>query len=141
MSIGLCGRRRGGRGGGPGGDRSLLSSRTGRRGSAVRGFDRPGQTGRHTGCCCGAASGDGGDRFGLSLKPRAADEVMPLPVFMLAEGAAVAGSIAATARLASFAPTVPATLLGRSGGGVRKIWCKSLRHNTLRKKHKNAKLA
>lgn len=48
----------------------------------------------------------------MSLKPRTADEVMSLPVFMLAEGAAVAGGVAAAARLASFAPTVPATLFG-----------------------------
>lgn len=46
----------------------------------------------------------------MSLKSRAADEVMPLPVFVLAEGAAVTGGVAAAARLAGFAATVPATL-------------------------------
>lgn len=46
----------------------------------------------------------------MSLKSGAADEVVPLPVFMLAEGAAVAGGVAAAARLAGFAPAVPATL-------------------------------
>lgn len=46
----------------------------------------------------------------MSLKSWAADEVMPLPVFMLAEGAAVASGVAAAARLASFTATIPATL-------------------------------
>lgn len=48
----------------------------------------------------------------MSLKARAADEVMPLPVFVLAEGAAVTGRVAAAARLAGFSATVPATLTG-----------------------------
>lgn len=46
----------------------------------------------------------------MSLKSWAADKVMPLPVFMLAEGAAVTSGVAAAARLAGFAATVPATL-------------------------------
>lgn len=35
---------------------------------------------------------------------------MPLPVLMLAEGAAVASNVAATARLTGFSATVPAVL-------------------------------
>ena len=51
----------------------------------------------------------------MSLKPRAADEVVPLPVLVLAEGAAVPSRVAAAARLARLASTVPATLR-RTGG-------------------------
>lgn len=37
--------------------------------------------------------------------------VVPLPVFVLAEGAAVASCVAAAARLAGFPPAVPAALV------------------------------
>lgn len=40
----------------------------------------------------------------------AAEAVVPLPVLMLAEGAAVPCNVAATAGLAGFAATVPAVL-------------------------------
>lgn len=116
VSIGLRGRGGGGRSGGARSDRSLLSTRTGDRGHAVGGLD-PGQTDRrHPGCRCCPACSDGRNWFGLSLKSWAADKVMPLPVFMLAEGAAVASGVAATACLASFAATVPATLEGERRG-------------------------
>lgn len=44
------------------------------------------------------------------MKSWTADEVMPFPVFVLAEGATVTSGVAAAARLASFTATVPATL-------------------------------
>lgn len=46
------------------------------------------------------------------MQARAADEVVALPVLVLAEGAAVARRIATAARLAGLAPAVPAALQG-----------------------------
>lgn len=113
MSVGLgdgCG---GGGGGGAGSGGIVLSGGAGGGRRTVGGFGPA--DGTHSGSCrrrhgsC-PVCGDGGDGFGLGLKSRAADEVMSFPVFVLAEGPAVAGGVAAAARLAGFAATIPATL-------------------------------
>lgn len=90
-------------------DRGLLSTGAGDGRRAVWGLDLSQTDRRHGGCCCPACC-DGRHRFGLSLKSGAADKMVPLPVFMLAEGAAVASGVAAAARLAGFAATVPTAL-------------------------------
>lgn len=114
MSISLRGWGRGGGSGWARRDWRLLPTRTGDWRHTVWNFD-PSQTDRRHNssgwCCCSHGRHSAcSDRFGLSLKSRAADEVMSLPVFVLAEGATVASSVAAAARLASFAATIPATL-------------------------------
>lgn len=58
----------------------------------------------------------GGHWFGLSLKSRAADEMMSLPVFVLAERAAVTRRVASAARLAGLTTAVPTALK------ERKLW-------------------
>ena len=128
MSVGLRGRGGSGGGGGAGSRRVLLRTGTGRRGRAVGRFDpdgtHPGRGGgrcrRHGGR---PARGDGRRRFGLGLEPRAADEVMSFPVFVLAEGSAVASGVAAAARLAGFAAAIPATLRGEKRE-KKKVDCK-----------------
>lgn len=57
-----------------------------------------------------AGGGGGGGRQPLQSLP--ADVVVLLPIFVLAEGAAVASGVAAAAGLARFAPAVPAALRG-----------------------------
>ena len=116
MSVDV-GRRRGGRRGRGGGARgdgggALLPAGTRR---SVTGLDprhgqRAGEGGRRR--RRGDGRPDGG--LGLRLEPGAADEVVALPVLVLAEGAAVARGVAAAARLAGLAAAVPATL-GRGG--------------------------
>ncbi len=51
--------------------------------------------------------------FGLCLEPRAADEMVSLPVLVLTEGAAVTCRITAAARLARLPTAVPAALRTR----------------------------
>lgn len=73
-----------------------------------------GQAGAQAGCGVGLRGprvSDGGCR---ALQALAAHVVVLLPVPVLAEGAAVARRVAAAARLAGLAPTVPAAL--REGG-------------------------
>lgn len=48
--------------------------------------------------------------FGLRLEPRAADEMVSLPVLVLTEGSAVTRRITAAARLARLPTAVPAAL-------------------------------
>lgn len=66
------------------------------------------------GAQAGGGGGLSGDRVGHhgrgALQALAAHVVVLLPVLVLAEGAAVAGRIAAAACLAGLAPTVPAAL-------------------------------
>lgn len=91
--YGCHGRRRGGaRGGG----RALLQ---GWAGDAIEAL----------GCCCHPARGQC-QGLALAVQALPADAVVPLPVLVLAEGAAVAGDVAAAARLAGLAAAVPAAL-------------------------------
>lgn len=91
------GGRRCGRCGRSGGVGGFLQAGAGDGGAALGGF---GQDAR-------AQAGRG---FGLRLEPRAADEMMSLPVLVLTEGAAVSRRVTAAARLARLTAAVPAAL-------------------------------
>lgn len=52
----------------------------------------------------------GGHCFRLSLQARAADQVVTFPVFVLAEGATIAGRVTPAACLTRLPATVPAAL-------------------------------
>lgn len=95
-----CGRR--GRSGGVGG---FLQAGTGD-GAALGGFGQD-------------ACAQGGHGFGLRLEPRAADEVVSLPVLVLTEGAAVSRRVTAAARLARLTTAVPAALMTTE---TRDLW-------------------
>lgn len=96
------------RGGGPGGGRRSLLK--GRAGHAVEAF----------GSGCRSARGQS-QRLALAVQALAADSVVPLPVLVLAEGAAVPGDVAAAARLTGFATTVPATLQDQRGHTSKRV--------------------
>lgn len=75
-------------------------------------------SGWRAGRCRGARGGrGGGGAQGDTTAPRqprqalTADVVVLLPVFVLAEGAAVTSCVAAAARLTGFPPAVPAALV------------------------------
>lgn len=80
---------------------------------------RRGALGVGRGCAGGTQRAGGGVAERDAAAPRqplqalAADVMVLLPVFVLAEGAAVASGVAAAARLAGFPPAVPAALVGQ----------------------------
>lgn len=75
--------------------------------------------------CRGCAGGGGAQRNtaapGEALQTLATDVVVLLPVFVLAEGAAVARCVAAAARLTGLASTVPAALERQWEEGIELI--------------------
>lgn len=99
-------------------------------------------SGWRAGRCRGAGGGrGGGGAQGDNTAPRqprqalTTDVVVLLPVFVLAEGAAVTSCVAAAARLTGFPPAVPAALVRQWGEIKNKSLLSQKRGTSALQKH------